>query len=314
VRLRSQLKLTFVGVLIWASQSFYVNEPPTGSTSFATTQDLGVVSNLELNEASGMVASWRNPGNYWVVNDSEDINRIFLVDQAGQGKVEFLINGLRNRDWEALGRWQNKTGQTYIYIADIGDNASNHSVYSIHRFLEPSLQLSNPMTRVINGTQTIHFQLPDGSRDLECLLVDQISGDMFIISKREDRKHLYRIPASAFIYEDKLHEAEFIRTLNFSVPTSNLAILKQLYFITGGDVAASNEEILVRNYLEIYYWKKDKHESLADALRRKPQVVPSALEPQGEAVAFDRNGNGYSTISELANLSSQAHIYFTPKK
>jgi hypothetical protein len=170
------------------------------------------------------------------------------------------------------------------------------------------------MTRVINGTQTIHFQLPDGSRDLECLLVDQISGDMFIISKREYQKHLYRIPASAFIYEDKLHEAEFIRTLNFSQPTSNLDILKQLYFITGGDVSASNEEILIRNYLEIYYWKKDKHESIADALRRKPQVVPSALEPQGEAVAFDRKGNGYSTISELANLSSPAHMYFTPKK
>lgn len=314
MRLRSRLKLVLVGVLIWASQSFYVNDPQLSSTSFGVTQDLGVVSNLELDEASGMVASWRNPNSYWVINDSEDLNRIFLVDQAGQGKVEFLINGLRNRDWEALGRWQNLTGQTYIYIADIGDNASNQSVYSIHRFLEPSLALSNPLTRVINGTQTIHFQLPDGSRDLECLLVDQISGDMYLISKREDRKHLYRIPAEAFVYENELHEAEFICELNFSVPTSNLAILKQLYFITGGDVAVTNEEILVRNYLEIYYWKKSKNESIADALRRKPQVVPSALEPQGEAVAFDRNGNGYSTISELASQTSPVHIFYTPKK
>ena len=308
------MKLTFVGILIWASQSFYVNESFIKDSKFAPTKDLGILSNLEIDEASGMVASWRNPGSYWVINDSEDINRIFLVDEAGQGKVEFLINGVRNRDWEALGRWQNKTGQTYIYIADIGDNASNQSVYSIHRFLEPSIALSNPLTRVINGTQTIHFQLPDGSRDLECLLVDQISGDMFVISKREDRKHLYRIPANAFIDEDKLHNAEFIRELNFSVPTSNLALLKQLYFITGGDVAASNEEVVVRNYLEIYYWKKAKNESLADALRRKPQIVPSALEPQGEAVAFDRDGNGYTTISEIAHFSSPAHMFYTPKK
>jgi hypothetical protein len=303
-----------VGILIWASQSFYVNESFIKDTKFAPTKDLGILSNLEIDEASGMVASWRNPGSYWVINDSEDINRIFLVDEAGQGKVEFLINGVRNRDWEALGRWQNKTGQTYIYIADIGDNASNQSVYSIHRFLEPSIALSNPLTRVINGTQTIHFQLPDGSRDLECLLVDQISGDMFMISKREDRKHLYRIPANAFIDEDKLHNAEFIRELNFSVPTSNLALLKQLYFITGGDVAASNEEVVIRNYLEIYYWKKAKNESLADALRRKPQIVPSALEPPGEAVAFDRDGNGYTTISEIAHFSSPAHMFYTPKK
>lgn len=314
MRAQSQLKLGFVGLLIWLSQSFYVKDSHLTTTYFAPTQDLGEVSNMELDEASGMVASWRNPGSYWVINDSEDINRIFLVSQNGQGKVEFLINGLRNRDWEALGRWQNTTGQTYIYIADIGDNASNQSVYSIHRFLEPSLKLSNPLTRVINGTQTVHFQIPDGSRDLECLLVDQISGDMFIISKREDRKHLYRIPAASFSKEDKLYQAEFIRELNFSVPTSDLTILKQLYYITGGDVAVSNEEVVIRNYLEIYYWKKGKTESLADALRRKPQIVPSALEPQGEAVAFDRNGKGYSTISEVASFSSPAHIFYTPKK
>lgn len=312
--MQGQLKLGFVGLLIWLSQSFYVKDSHLTTTYFTPTQDLGEVSNMELDEASGMVASWRNPGFYWVINDSEDINRIFLVSQNGQGKVEFLIKGLRNRDWEALGRWQNKTGQTYIYIADIGDNASNQSVYSIHRFLEPSLQLSNPLTRVINGTQTVHFQLPDGSRDLECLLVDQISGDMFVISKREDRKHLYRIPAASFNNEDKLHQAEFIRELNFSVPTSDLTILKRLYYITGGDVAASNEEVIIRNYLEIYYWKKEKSETLADALRRKPQIVPSALEPQGEAVAFDRNGNGYSTISEVASFFSPAHIFYTPKK
>lgn len=312
--MQGQLKLGFVGLLIWLSQSFYVKDSHLNTTYFAPTQDLGEVSNMELDEASGMVASWRNPGSYWVINDSEDINRIFLVSQNGQGKVEFLINGLRNRDWEALGRWQNKTGQTYIYIADIGDNASNQSAYSIHRFLEPSLQLSNPLTRVINGTQTVHFQLPDGSRDLECLLVDQISGDMFIISKREDRKHLYRIPAASFSKEDKLYQAEFIRELNFSVPTSDLTILKQLYYITGGDIAVSNEEVVIRNYLEIYYWKKGKTESLADALRRKPQIVPSALEPQGEAVAFDRNGKGYSTISEVASFSSPAHIFYTPKQ
>jgi hypothetical protein len=314
VIVKQKLKLGLLGLFIWASQSFYIEESNLDDTLFGAPQDLGIVSNLEINEASGMVASWRNPGFYWVINDSEDINRIFLVDQTGQGKVEFLVRGLKNRDWEGLGRWQNKTGQTYIYIADIGDNANRNLHYSIHRFLEPSLQLSNPLTRVVNGTQTINFQLPDGARDLECLLVDQISGDMFVISKREDRKHLFRIPADAFMQEGKLHVAEFIRELNFSIPKSNLPILKQLYYITGGDVSASNEDVLIRNYLEIYYWKKGKNESLADALRRKPQVVPSALEPQGEAVAFDREGNGYCTVSELSNFSNAVHIFYIPKK
>ena len=84
MRLYRQFKLVIVGVLIWISQSFYVNESNFSNTSFGQTQDLGVVSNLELNEASGMVASWRNPGLYWVINDSEDLNRIFF---SGSGRT-----------------------------------------------------------------------------------------------------------------------------------------------------------------------------------------------------------------------------------
>jgi hypothetical protein len=98
------------------------------------------------------------------------------------------------------------------------------------------------------------------------------------------------------------------------VPTSNLSLLKKIYYITDGNVASSNEEIIVRNYLEIYYWKKEKNENIADALRRKPRIVPSVLEPQGEALAFDGLNKGYATISEIATLSSPVHIYYTAKR
>ena len=260
-----------------------------------------------------MVASYRNMGHYWVINDSKDLNRMFLVSESGQGKAEFTLIGLQNRDWEAMGRWQNRTGQTYLYVADIGDNLAQNSSYQVHRFLEPSLKLTDPLRRVINHTQTVEFTLPDGSRDMECMLIDQITGDLFFISKRENRKRLYRLPAEAFASKG-VQKAQFMYELNFSVPTSEVSLLKQLYFITDGNIASSNEEIIVRNYLEIYYWKKQKHESIADALRRKPRIVPSILEPQGEALAFDGKNQGYATISEIASLSSPAHLYYTAKR
>lgn len=238
---------------------------------------------------------------------------MFLVSQAGQGKAEFTLLGLENRDWEAMGRWQNKTGQTYLYVADIGDNLAQNASYQVHRFLEPSLKLTDPLRRVIKHTQSLEFTLPDGSRDMECMLIDQVTGDLYFISKREDQKRLYRLPAEAFASMG-VQKAQFMYELNFSTPTSDLSLLKQLYFITDGNVASSNEEIIVRNYLEIYYWKKKKHESIADALRRKPRIVPSILEPQGEALAFDGKNQGYATISEIANLSSPVHLYYTAKR
>jgi len=302
-----------MGLLVWACQSFYISDGENAQTNFQGTRDLGVLANIEIDEASGMVASLRNPEHYWVINDSKDLNRMFLVSQAGQGKAEFTLLGLENRDWEAMGRWQNKTGQTYLYVADIGDNLAQNASYQVHRFLEPSLKLTDPLRRVIKHTQSLEFTLPDGSRDMECMLIDQVTGDLYFISKREDQKRLYRLPAEAFASKG-VQKAQFMYELNFSTPTSDLSLLKQLYFITDGNVASSNEEIIVRNYLEIYYWKKKKHESIADALRRKPRIVPSILEPQGEALAFDGKNQGYATISEIANLSSPVHLYYTAKR
>ena len=313
MRLRSRVQVFVVGVLIWASQSFYVADGVYDSIDFQSAKDLGILENIEIDEASGMVASQRNPKHYWVINDSENLNRMFLVSESGQGKDEYSFTGLKNRDWEAMGRWQNRTGQTYLYIADIGDNLAQNASYQVHRFLEPSLKLTDPLRRVIHATQSVEFTLPDGARDMECMLIDQKSGDLFLISKREDHKRLYRIPADAFA-KSGVQQAEFINELNFSVPSSHVDLLKQLYYITDGNVASSNEEIIIRNYLEIYYWKKKPEESIADALRRKPRVVPSVLEPQGESLAFDGLNKGYATISEVATLSSPAHLFYTAKR
>ena len=308
-----RLPVVFVGLLIWASQSFYIADDLRDHIDFLATEDLGILENIEIDEASGMVASYRNMGHYWVINDSKDLNRMFLVNESGQGKAEFTLLGLQNRDWEAMGRWQNRTGQTYLYVADIGDNFAQNASYQVHRFLEPSLQLTDPLRRVIHATQRVEFTLPDGARDMECMLIDQKSGDLFFISKREDHKRLYRIPSDDFA-KSGIQQAEFISELNFSVPTSDVGLLKQLYYITDGNVASSNEEIIIRNYLEIYYWKKKPEESIADALRRKPRIVPSVLEPQGEALAFDGLNKGYATISEVATLSSPAHLFYTAKR
>lgn len=280
--------------------------------SFKETEDKGILENLEINEASGLVASEEHPDSLWVINDSNDLNRIFLIDQYGGGRSEFFLKGIQNRDWEALAYWKNPKGKNYIYVGDIGDNNANVPIYQIHRFREPKSNSIEFYTGIIKNIQTIQFELPGGSRDLEAMFVDQLNGDIYLISKREDKKRLYRIPNRAF-KKNEIVEADFIMKLDFSRPNSDLPILQKLYYITAADISRNNDEIIIRNYLDVYYWKKNKYESIPDALSRKPFVVPSVQEPQGEAIAFSKKGTGYFAISEQVDPTSPVHVYFTAK-
>lgn len=59
-----------------------------------------------------------------------------------------------------------------------------------------------------------------------------------------------------------------------------------------------------------WYWKRTTGESIAAALQRPPQqVVPVTNEPQGEAICFAANQQGYFTCSEV-NGRAIPVIYF----
>jgi hypothetical protein len=307
------LYLIIFSFFIRSGQSDNFNERNTAILGFRETNDKGIIENLEIDEASGLVASELHKDSLWVINDSNDLNRIFLIDQYGGGRSEFFLKGIKNRDWESLAYWKNSLGQTFIYVGDIGDNNGEHEIYSIHRFQEPCSNSTEFYTGIIKNVETIKFILPDGSRDMEAMFVDQLNGDIYLISKREDKKRLYRIPNDAF-ENFELAEADFIMKLNFSQPSSDLPILKKLYYITAADISRNNDEIIIRNYMDVFYWKKNKFESIRDALRRDPLIVPSAREAQGEAIAFSAKSDGYFSISEQMTAYNPVHVYFTGKK
>ncbi len=188
---------------------------------------------------------------------------------------------------------------------------------------EPTVDTNQP-NRTISGISKLEFTLSDGSkRDMEAMIIDQKTKDVFLISKREDQKKLYRISGDKII-NGNVVSAEFIRDLNFSNPFSSNDQVKTYFYITDANISPDNTEILVRNYGEIYYWKRKTGETIAEALDRQARVVPSytryALlangkgEPQGEGVSFSTTGDGYYTVSESADGTVPTHLYFFKKK
>ncbi len=255
-----------------------------------------IIENQAISEASGMAASRINQGKLWLHNDSGGDDFIFITDTLGKtlGKVQLLDT--ENRDWEDMAIVGNAQ-HAWVYIADTGDNLKWHRQKYIYRFAEPLLPDKSPFTYTVRRVEKYTFELPDGARDVECLLVDPHSLDIYLVSNREPRKEIYRLPYPQSTTQVQTATLMGYLQVSQELPTDTKKN-KQCLFLTSGDISPDGQEILLKNYSNIFYWKRKPQESIAQVLQRMPQVLPYKPEPQGEAIAFATDGQSYFTSSE----------------
>jgi hypothetical protein len=188
-----------------------------------------------------------------------------------------------------------KADRHYLYIADFGDNNARYDVKTVYRVAEPLLDRDlAPLESALGEVAALRFRYPDGKRDAETLMVDPITRDLFVISKREDRVRAYRFP--------------------FPQSTEEVTILEYLgemplYDVTAGDISPTGREILIKAYNTIKYWQRQEGQSVWEALQTESKRLPYEIEPQGEAIAWAADESGYFTLSEERD-GIPAYLYF----
>ena len=260
--------------------------------------DLGLVEESRLNEISGLECSQLNGEMFWLHNDSGDSAQIFAMDGNGHNLGRFKLSNIQNRDWEDIAIGPGPVeGQSYIYIGDIGDNEAIYNYKYIYRFKEPKLDFNKiPCQGIIDEIETITFQYPDGPRDAETLMIDPLTKDLIIISKREDSVHAYILP--------------YPQDTQSTIIPEQIATMP-LTQLTAGDISESGTKIIIKNYDNIFYWHRNPDQSLHDVFLEKPENLPYVREPQGEAICWSSDEKGYFTSSEEAD-GVEARLYFYP--
>jgi hypothetical protein len=245
---------------------------------FKAGEPLGQVSK-RLEEASGLAASINNPGYFWTINDSGNPAEVFLMDNQANIKLICKLNNITNRDWEEI-RISRENGKNYLYVGDIGDNRAEYDLKFIYRFEEPVLTKAHEV--IIAEIDTLILKMPDGRRDTESIMIDPLTNDLYIFSKREDAIGLYLQP--------------------YPFLTDTLVLNKILtmpyHNIVSADISADGQEVLVKNYDKIFYWKRSGEESISQLLKKEPIVLPYKPEKQGEAITWALDGSGFYTLSE----------------
>ncbi|MES2063981.1 MAG: hypothetical protein V4456_18810 [Bacteroidota bacterium] len=260
----------------------------------------------EMDETSGLVASAINPGIYYAHNDSGDTSRFFAITIDGKLQTTIYYTGDKKSrrlgvvDCEdiAIGPGPIK-GKSYIYVGDIGDNASHRKFITVYRMEERKNWGTDIIAHAV--PVPLHLKYPDGAKDAEAMTIDPIEKLLYIITKRGDSVGVYTAPLK-YKANDTL-SLTFRGKLFFNG-------LKPFKWITAADVSADGKQILVRNYEKVYYWQRNVTEPIWQTLKKAPLELPYKQEKQGEAIAFTPDGKGYYTTSE--GVYAPIYYYKTP--
>ncbi len=272
------------------------------SQEFGSRIDMGTIESNEINEASGIEASSKNPGVFWTFNDSGGENKIYAFSTTGKDLGSYKINGLSNVDWEDISIGPGPTeNKYYIYIGDFGDNGRNRTYKSIYRIVEPDVDSSQaPVDTTLEGVTRLVFKYPDGVKyNAESLMIDPLNNDVYVVLK-DDVTRVFRAtkPDSFHWVPDWIVDTlEVVDTLAFRSKAN------------AADISDSGKEILIKDDNYVYYWYRNLNESIKETLAKIPKVLPYVKEPNGEGICWAPDSSGYYTFSE----GLHPHLYFYPR-
>jgi hypothetical protein len=271
--------------------------PASGATAVAGTtaarfcagtravEATGTVASKELAEISGVAASRRNAGVFWVHVDSGGPAAVFGIDATGASRARVALVDATNEDWEdvAVGPGPD-AGTSYLFVADIGDNAVDRRNVQVYRLPEPAL------TDTEAAADVITLRYPDHAHNAEAFAVHPTTGDWYVLTKEEN--------GPSILFRARRPGAG-TSTITLE-PLTSLSVAPDL--VTAADISPDGSALAVRTYLSVRVYPITGGD-VGGALLGPACRGPLVRDAQGEALAFAADGQSLVSLSEGANVA-----------
>ncbi len=161
-----------------------------------TLQRIGRLDHPAIREASGIVASRKHPGVFWVHNDSGNPPALFAVRRNGSLIREFAV-GVPNVDWEDIAL----DDSGHLFLGDIGNNGSALPLRAVYKldepdpFQEPKADPDAKRPPPLKVATACYYRFESGKRfDAEGLVIAK--GRALLVAKTFDGRDaaIYAIP------------------------------------------------------------------------------------------------------------------------
>ena len=204
------------------------------------------------------------------------------------------LTGAKATDWEDLALGPGPTaGESYLYVGDIGDHGTSRDDVRVYRVAEPKTDPAAFFgTSTLTGVERFIFVYPDKAHNAETLLVDPLTGDLYIVVKAgRGGSPVFR--AKAPLSSNGKTTLELVTTLAFGE-----APLAGDTTTTGGDLSPARDQLTVRTYKSAFAWRRAPGATLDEALATPPCTIPTSAGGQGETLGFAADGKGYYSLNE----------------
>jgi hypothetical protein len=254
---------------------------------------LATLEDRKVKESSGLVASRRSPGLFWTHNDSGDGPFVYAFDRGGRSRGTFRVEGANALDWEDIAAGPGPAqGQSYLYVADIGDNGRQREFVVVYRFPEPELPAAQAGGTAAHPTQpaeAIRLKYPDGAHNAEALAVHPATGDLYVVTKGNASADVYKLAAP--------FDPKAVNTL------TKVATLRGPDFfgtlVTGADISPDGRRVAVCDYAQGYELTlPEGAKGFDEVWRQTPLAVSLGPRLQGESVAYRLDGAALLATSE----------------
>jgi hypothetical protein len=271
----------------WAEPSPAASARATPSPTSAET--VCEISDPRATELSGLVTT---DAGYVAINDSQDAPgamRIFFFERTC-ALTRTIGYPTTPRDPEDLAIAPDGT----LWVADIGDNVTN---------APNNRRQTIALWKLPAGGKTpvLHrLAYPDGPHDAEALILDG-DGTPVIVTKSISGSTALYTPTGPL--QPNTATAVPLRKAGTITPeitaTENLLGIAGRMVVTGGANSPDGKRVALRTYADAYEWDVPDGDVVKAITTGKPRITPLPGEPQGESIAYTRDGANLLTVSDV---------------
>lgn len=259
-------------------------------------EEAGSINVPELTNPTGLTASKKYSGLWWVNDKGANGARVWVVNDSGGLVATVKLDKVEPVDWEEIASVANDNGNETLYVADTGDLAAERKAVALYSFSAPDLSKANagdPLDATVEATRH-EFTYPDGAHDSKAMFVDPSAGEFYLITNdpaREDAPGIYRGELS-----DGTERPAMLAKLE-PFKTAPVPI------ITAADLSPDGSAIGIRAYGRSGIWSREGRQAIDEVFQQEGCEAPSIPEVQGEGLGFAADGSYYMTISAAGTLT-----------